>query len=51
MTKQNQPPLVNFAYNTSVGNGKFSVSDASRLSFPDFLRAQNMVREIGSKII
>ena len=40
-----------YAYNTSMGNSKFNVSDASTLFFPDFLRAQNMVRVIEGKII
>ena len=39
------------AYNTSMGNSKFNVSDASTLFFAYFLRAQNMVRVIESKII
>ena len=34
-----------------MGNSKFNVSDASsRLSFPDFLRAQNMVRVTEGKV-
>ena len=33
-----------------MGNSKFNVSDASRLFFPNFLRAQNMVRVIEGKI-
>ena len=40
-----------YAYNTSMGNSKFNVSDASTLFFPDFLRAQNLVRVIEGKII
>ena len=32
-----------------MGNSKFNVSDASRLFFPDFLGAQNMVRVIKGK--
>ena len=33
--KKHQPPLVNYMpYNTSMGNAKFNVSDASRLLFP-----------------
>ena len=32
-----------YAYNASLGNSKFNVLDASKLFFPDFLRAQNMV--------
>ena len=40
-----------YAYNTSMGNSKFNVSDASTLSPPDFLSAQNMVRIIGDKIV
>ena len=32
--KKHQPPLVNYMpYNTSMGNAKFNVSDASRLFF------------------
>ena len=34
-----------YACNTSMGNSKFNVSDASILFLSDFLRAQNMVRE------
>ena len=35
-----------YAYNASMGNSKFNVSDASRLFFSrDFLRAQNMGNE------
>ena len=33
-----------------MGNSKFSVSGASTLLFPDFLRAQNMVRVTEGKI-
>ena len=40
-----------YAYNTSIGNSKFNASDASRLYFPDFLRAHNMVQVIEGKII
>ena len=40
-----------YAYNTSMRNAKFNVLDASRRSFPEFLRAQNMVRVIEGKII
>ena len=40
-----------YAFNTSMGNSKFNVSDASRLFFPDFLRAQNKVQVIEGKII
>ena len=40
-----------YAYNTSMGNSKFNVSDASTLFSPDFLSAQNMVRIIGGKIV
>ena len=39
-----------YAYNTSMGNSKFNVSDASTLFFPDFLRAQNMFRVIEGKL-
>ena len=35
----------------SLGNAKFNVLEASRLFFPDFLRAQNMVRVIKGKIV
>ena len=38
-----------YAYNPSIGNSKFKVSDASILFLSDFLRAQNMVRVIESK--
>ena len=38
-----------YACNTSMGNSKFNVSDASILFLSDFLRAQNMVRVIESK--
>ena len=40
-----------FAYNTSMGNSKFNVSDTSTLFSADFLRAQNMVRVIEGEII
>ena len=40
-----------YAYNMSTGNTIFNVSDASTLFFSDFLRAQNLVRVIQSKII
>ena len=40
-----------YAYNMSMGNSKFNVSEASKLLFPDFLTAKNMARVIGSKII
>ena len=40
-----------YAYNTSMGNSKFNVLDASTLFFPDFLSALNMVRIIGGKIV
>ena len=40
-----------YAYNTSMANSKFNVSNASTLFFPDFLRAQNMVLVIEGKII
>ena len=40
-----------YVYNTSMGNSKFNVSNASKLLFPDFLIAKNMVPVIGSKII
>ena len=40
-----------YVYNTSMGNSKFNVSNASKLLFPDFLIAKNMVRVIGRKII
>ena len=33
-----------------MGNSKFNVSDANRVFFPDFLRAQNMVRVIGVRL-
>ena len=34
-----------------MGNSKFNVSDASTQFFPDFVRAQNMVRVIEDKVI
>ena len=34
-----------------MGNLKFNVSDASTLFFPDFLRAQNILRVIKGKIL
>ena len=42
-----------YSYNTSIGNPKFNVSDASRRLFSRLLilRAQNMVRVIEGKII
>ena len=39
------------AYNTSMGNSKFNVSDATTLFFLDFLSAQNMFGLIGGKIV
>ena len=39
-----------YAYNKSMGNSEFSVSDASTLFFPD-LSVQNIVRVIGGKIV
>ena len=39
-----------YAYNTSIGNSTFNVSDARRRLFPDFLRAQNMVRVMEGKL-
>ena len=50
--KQNQPPLVNCMPTTrqlEIQNSMFL--DTSRQFFPDFLRAQNMVRVIAGKII
>ena len=50
--KQNKPSISKLhAYNTSMRNSKFNVSDASTLFFPDLSRAQNMVRVIEGKII
>ena len=40
--KQHQPLVVDDVPKTV--NGKFNFSDASTLLFPDFLRAQKMVR-------
>ena len=40
-----------YAYNTSMGNSKFNVLDASTLFSPDFLSALNMVWIIGGKIV
>ena len=40
-----------YAYNTSMGNSKFNVLDASTLFSSDFLSALNMVWIIGGKIV
>ena len=40
-----------YAHNTSMGNSKFNVSDATTLFFLDFLSAQNMFRTIGCKTV
>ena len=42
---------LHYAYNMSMGNSKFNVSDASSLYIAYFLRAQNMVQVIEGKII
>ena len=47
--KQHQPQLVCLQHVN--GTSKSNVSDASTLVFPDFLRAQNMVRVMEGKII
>ena len=46
---QHQLPLVIISYTPTTPN--FNVSEASIRLFPDFLRAQNMVRVIEGKII
>ena len=40
-----------YAHNTSMGNSKFNVSDATTLFFLNFLSTQNMFRIISGKIV